>query len=40
MDYNALENMTVIKLREEVKKLPDVKSVSGMKKETSGGMKK
>lgn len=33
MDYNALENMTVIKLREEAKKLPDVKGVSGMKKD-------
>jgi cell division protein FtsX len=33
MDYNALENMTVIKLREEAKKLPDVKNVGGMNKE-------
>jgi cell division protein FtsX len=33
MDYNALENMTVIKLREEAKKLPDVKGIAGMKKE-------
>jgi cell division protein FtsX len=33
MDYQELEKMTVIKLREEAKKLPDVKAVSGMKKE-------
>jgi len=33
MDYHALEKMTVIKLREEVKKFPDVKGVSGMKKD-------
>ncbi|UCH83702.1 MAG: hypothetical protein JSW50_14825, partial [Candidatus Latescibacterota bacterium] len=33
MDYHALEKMTVIKLREEAKKFPDVKGVSGMKKE-------
>ena len=33
MDYHELENMTVIKLREEAKKFPDVKGVSGMKKE-------
>jgi hypothetical protein len=33
MDYQELEKMTVIKLREEAKKFPDVKGVSGMKKE-------
>ncbi|UCG52723.1 MAG: transcription termination factor Rho [Candidatus Latescibacterota bacterium] len=33
MDYHELEKMTVIKLREETKKFPDVKGVSGMKKE-------
>ncbi len=32
MDYNALTHMTVIKLRDEAKKL-DVKGVTGMKKE-------
>ena len=38
MDYNELEKMTVIMLREEVKKLPDVKAVSGMKKEELIGL--
>lgn len=33
MDYQTLEKMTVIKLREEAKRFPDVKGVSGMKKE-------
>ncbi len=33
MDYHALENMTVIKLREEVKKIPDAKSSTGLKKD-------
>jgi len=33
MDYNELQQMTVIKLREEVKKFPDVKGVTGMKKD-------
>lgn len=33
MDYNALENMTVHKLREEAKKFPDIKGTTGMKKE-------
>ncbi len=33
MDYHELEKMTVIKLREEAKKFPDLKSVTGMKKE-------
>ncbi len=33
MDYQTLEKMTVIKLREEAKKFPDVKGVGGMKKE-------
>jgi hypothetical protein len=33
MDYHELEKMTVIKLREEAKKFPDLKGVTGMKKE-------
>ncbi len=33
MDYQELERMTVIKLREETKKFPDLKGVTGMKKE-------
>ncbi len=33
MDYHELEKMTVIRLREEAKKYPDVKGVAGMKKE-------
>ena len=33
MDYHELENMTVIRLREEAKKFPDLKGVTGMKKE-------
>ena len=33
MDYSELEKLTVIKLREEAKKFPDVKGVSAMKKE-------
>jgi cysteinyl-tRNA synthetase len=33
MDYHELESMTVIKLREEAKKFPDLKVVTGMKKE-------
>ena len=33
MDYHELENMTVIRLREEAKKFPELKGVSGMKKE-------
>lgn len=33
MDYHDLENMTVIKLREEVKKISDVKGLTGMKKD-------
>ena len=32
MDYNALEQMTVVKLREEAKKA-DISGVAGMKKE-------
>jgi cell division protein FtsX len=33
MDYHELEKMTVIRLREEAKKFPDIKGVTGMKKE-------
>jgi cell division protein FtsX len=33
MEYSELEKLTVIRLREEAKKLPDVKGVSAMKKE-------
>ncbi|NIM20607.1 MAG: transcription termination factor Rho [Candidatus Latescibacteria bacterium] len=33
MDYDQLRKMTVVKLREEAQKFPDVKGVSGMKKE-------
>lgn len=33
MDYHELEKMTVVKLREEAMKFPDVKGVSAMKKE-------
>ena len=33
MDYHELENMTVIRLREEAKKVPDLKGVTAMKKE-------
>jgi cell division protein FtsX len=33
MDYHELEKMTVIKLREEAKKFPDLKGVTAMKKE-------
>jgi hypothetical protein len=33
MDYHALEKMTVLQLREEAKKYPDVKAVTGMKKD-------
>jgi cell division protein FtsX len=33
MDYRELENMTVIRLREEAKKFPDLKGITGMKKE-------
>jgi cell division protein FtsX len=33
MEYHDLEKMTVVQLREEVKKLPDVKGVTAMKKE-------
>jgi DUF438 domain-containing protein len=33
MNYQDLEKMTVVKLREEASKLEDVKGVSGMKKE-------
>jgi protein-arginine kinase activator protein McsA len=33
MDYEELRKMTVIKLREEAQKFPDVKGTSGMKKE-------
>jgi cell division protein FtsX len=33
MDYEHLRKMTVIKLREEAQKFPDVKGTSGMKKE-------
>jgi hypothetical protein len=32
MDYHALEKMTVIQLREEAKKFPDLKGVTAMKK--------
>ena len=32
MDYHALEQMPVMQLREEAKKIPDVKGVTGMKK--------
>jgi hypothetical protein len=33
MEYHDLENMTVIKLRDEAKKIPDVKGLTGMKKD-------
>ena len=33
MDYHDLEKMTVIKLREEAKKIGDVKGLTGMKKD-------
>jgi len=33
MEYSDLEKMTVVKLREEAMKFPDVKGVSAMKKE-------
>jgi hypothetical protein len=33
MDYHELENMTVIRLRDEAKKFSDLKGVAGMKKE-------
>jgi hypothetical protein len=33
MDYEKLKKMTVIRLREEAQKFPDVKGTSGMKKE-------
>lgn len=33
MDYHELEQMTVIRLREEAKKFPDLKGLAGMKKE-------
>ena len=33
MDYQHLAQLTVVKLREEAKKYPDVKGTSGMKKE-------
>ncbi|MDH3216180.1 MAG: hypothetical protein OEN01_07805 [Candidatus Krumholzibacteria bacterium] len=33
MDYHALEEMTVIQLRDEAKKFPDVKGVAAMKKD-------
>jgi protein-arginine kinase activator protein McsA len=33
MDYNALAHMTVNKLREEAKQFPDIKGVTGMKKD-------
>jgi len=33
MDYEQLRKMTVIRLREEAQKFPDVKGTSGMKKE-------
>ncbi len=33
MDYERLRKLTVVKLREEAHKFPDVKGVSGMKKE-------
>lgn len=33
MDYEALSHMTVIQLREEAKKVEDVKGVSAMKKD-------
>ena len=33
MDYHELEKMTVIQLREEAKKFPDLKGVTAMKKE-------
>lgn len=33
MDYHDLEKMTVIQLREEAKKFPDLKGVTAMKKE-------
>ncbi len=33
MNYHDLEQMTVIKLREEAKKIPDVTGLTGMKKD-------
>lgn len=33
MDYHALERMTVVQLRDEAKKYPDIKGLTGMKKE-------
>jgi hypothetical protein len=33
MDYHELEKMTVIQLREEAKRFPDLKGVTAMKKE-------
>ena len=33
MDYHDLEKMTVIQLREEAKKFPDLKGVTAMKKD-------
>jgi cell division protein FtsX len=33
MDYHELEKMTVIQLREEAKKFPDLKGVTAMKKD-------
>jgi hypothetical protein len=33
MDYQELEHMTVVKLREEAKKFDDIKGAAGMKKD-------
>jgi hypothetical protein len=38
MDYEKLRKMTVIKLREEAQKFPDIKGTSGMKKEELVGL--